>query len=146
MPVFRFRLQKVLDYRLQREEQARMDLTRARHLYRIQAEKVEGLAARLAGHDMARQGQQPRDASEFWLWRTYREWLNFELNKERHKLQELATVVAGKRQVVIESAKERNLLEKLKSRRFMEHQRTEQLVEQRQHDEIATIRFQAKSF
>ncbi|MFW6324443.1 MAG: flagellar export protein FliJ [Desulfovibrionales bacterium] len=142
MQRFQFKLQKVLDYRKQLEEAAKLELSRARKQYRVQSGLFSSLDEKLK--ELAKQFQEvaPSTEKEIWLWRTYRERLFFDRKEAERSLLALEEKVSQCRSVVVERARERKLLERLKTRKLMDHRQQEQAKEQQQFDEMATIRFE----
>jgi flagellar protein FliJ len=138
---FRFDLDRVLDYRKQQEEQARMELAAAQRRYRSQVQLVQTLEERSRMHDAEFRSAKSMTQGELWLWMRYQERLVHERQSELVKLQSLAEQLAEARKAALERAKERKVLEKLRMNRLLEHKTQEETKEQRQFDEMATIRF-----
>jgi flagellar FliJ protein len=138
---FQFNLQRVLDYRTQLEEQAKLGLAQARRNYQEQSQYLDRLRARLADLDEREAAKTDLDPAELWLARNYRQGLKQDIETGRRKLAELARVVDKKRREVVERSKDRKLLEKLKSNKALEFAREESNREQRENDDLATIRY-----
>jgi flagellar FliJ protein len=138
---FQFKLQRVLEYREQLEESAKNALAKARNDYREQVARVEGLKHSLKQHLDAMSGKKNVSSAELWLWRNYRERLEFDIKQGEHKLKELATEVDKRRREVVARSKDRKLLEKLKSNQALAFAQEEGRKEQRDLDEMATLRY-----
>ncbi|MFZ5426542.1 MAG: flagellar export protein FliJ [Thermodesulfobacteriota bacterium] len=140
---FRFSLQKVLEYRGQLEDQAKIALAKAQHAHREQTRAVESLDKALAAHleTMASAGEQT--AAGIWLSRNYAKRLTGDLYLARQAEARLARDVQERRAELAERAKERKLLEKLKETQSIRHEREESRKEQSGFDEMATLRYQA---
>lgn len=137
---FSFRLQKVLEFRQQLEDQARMTLAEAQARHDVQEKAVEDLAARLAAHIEAGFGTLSTQA-EIWLWAQYRNALDKDLSTARAELSRLASILQTCRAEAVLRSREKKLLEKLKERQARKHHVAETLAEQKEFDEMATLRY-----
>lgn len=138
---FRFKLQRVLDYRVQQEESAKHALAQARRRYQNQTKLLNELRAQLQQHLEQMQTKKELTAADLWLWRNYRERLELDIKKGEHKLKELAVAVEKCRREVVERSKDKKLLEKLKSNQAMAFAVEAGREEQRNLDEMATLRY-----
>lgn len=136
---FSFRLQKVLEYRQQREDQARLALAQAKAAHEAQERAVADVEARLAEHIAKGFGESPTQA-DIWLWNQYREALTMDLAAARAELARLALILQNCRQEAVLRSREKKLLEKLKDRQAKKHHVAENLAEQKEYDEMATLR------
>lgn len=136
---FVFRLEKVLEYRRQLEDQARMALAQAQARHDSQKQILADVATRLAAHVERGFGKNALQA-EVWLWMQYREALEKDLATARAELERLASILHTCRQEAVLRSRERKLLEKLKDRQARKHHVAENLKEQKEFDEMATIR------
>lgn len=143
---FRFSLQRVLDYREQLEEQARLALAKAQHAYTAQSEQVKVLRQALAEHEGSLYAKGAPTAEELWLWRAYKQRLSQDLGQAEARLLDLAKKLNACRREAVERSKERKLLEKLKQNQAERHAQEEQYREQKEYDEMATLRYQPRSF
>ncbi len=134
-----FRLQKVLDYRQQLEDQARLALAQAKARHEAQERAVADVEARLAAHVAKGFGDTPTQA-DIWLWNQYREALTMDLAAARAELARLALILQNCRQEAVLRSREKKLLEKLKDRQAKKHHVAENLAEQKEYDEMATLR------
>ena len=142
---FSFKLDKVLDYREQLEEQAKAALARAKAARDAQAELVDDMLSRLTVH-MEKERESQASANDMWLWRQYKEALEQDLERERIKLSELELKLHRFRQVAVERSKDKKLLEKLKETQAKKHHNEESAREEKENDEMATIRYESKDF
>ncbi len=136
---FRYRLQKVLDYRGQLEEEAKLALARAIAEHKAQQDAVADLEARLRSH-MDRGFGQEATAGDIWLWRSYREALEQDLIMARAELARLALKLQKCRMDAVARSRDRKLLDKLKEQQAKKHHDQESLSEQKEYDEAATVR------
>ncbi|NDY56030.1 flagellar export protein FliJ [Desulfovibrio sulfodismutans] len=138
--MFRFSLQKVLDYRAQLEEQAKMELAKALHIQLIREKAVRDLHEVIAVHAAALEGKTDVTPADLWLWRVYKERLEMDIRMAEEDLRQAAAEVARRRETVVARSTERKLLDKLKSNQAIRHAREESLKEQKQNDEMAVVR------
>lgn len=140
---FAFKLEKVLDYRLQLEEQAKAELNKAQHAHDAQASVVRQLTEQLTDH-MAKEQASRTSANDMWLWRQYKEALEGDLSGARYALSELELKLHQRRQEAVDKSRDKKLLEKLKETQAKKHHEEESAREEKENDEMATIRFQSE--
>lgn len=141
---FKFSLEKILDLRIQREEQAQQNLARAKLEYQTQTELVKKIKNELHQHQAKFLAQKNLTPAELWLWTTYRDNLKADLAVAEKKLHLLAQKVNTCRQEVILRSKERKLLEKFKQKQMIRHGYEQKQKEQKEFDEMAVLRFQQR--
>lgn len=142
MAPFRFRLEQVLAYRRQLEEQAMQELAKARALRDETARRIAHMEADLA-ETREKLGQAVNlPAEERWLLTGYEKALITELDAAKELLAQQEEAVDACRAVLVQKAQERELLDKLKEKQANRHAQEERLKEQRENDEIATLRYQ----
>ena len=140
---FRFKMQKVLDYREQLEEEAKVRLATAQRRFQEARERLDALQAELRGAQDRLCNEALMEAGERWLLEQYGKGLRGDVAAA--SLQ-AAQMVEEARNLLAARAIDKKLLEKLKERQKHYHAREEQLKEQRFNDEIATLRYKAPSF
>jgi flagellar FliJ protein len=138
---FHFKLDKVLDYREQLEEQAKAALARARADRDAQAEKLAGLEARLADH-LAAEAESRKSANDMWLWRQYKDALSQDISIAKVDLNSLELKLQRSRTQAVERSRDKKLLEKLKQTQAKRHHDEENAREEKENDEMSTIRFE----
>lgn len=141
MKPFRFKLEKVLDYRSQLEEQARLVLSRAQDAHDEQEQAVRLLTASLEAH-MQKQSEATKNTDDMWLWRQYRTALEHDLAAARVRLRELASKLQKAREEAVRRSRDRKLLEKLKDNQARKHNEEASYREQKENDEMATLRYE----
>ena len=140
---FVFRLEKVLEYRRQLEDQARMALAHAKAQHDSQQQIVADTNMRLTAHMERGFGRRATQA-DIWLWTQYREALDKDLATAKAELERLASILQTRREEAVLRSRERKLLEKLKDRQAKKHHVQESQREQKEFDEMATIRHKPK--
>ena len=141
---FRFSLERVLDYRIQLEERARLNLARAQQAYQAQADIVVRLRKDLARHEQAMSEEPEKTPEKLWLMRRFKRRLELDIRRGEERLLELAKMLNAARREAVAASRERKLLEKLKEKQAKRHVQEEQFEEQKEYDEMATIRYQAQ--
>lgn len=143
---FRFSLQKVLDYRLQLEEQAKQAMARSQKSYQAQVQAVQSVRDSIAAQEQEMYGLKELTPQEMWLMRSYLERLQIDLQKAEQKMLQRARELNKARREVVTRSKERKLLEKLKQNQMIRHVQEEEKREQNELDEMATLRFRHNAF
>ncbi len=136
---FVFRLDKVLEYRRQLEDQARMALARAKADHDVQRNLLNDLTMRLTAHN-ERGFRKRAPQADIWLWNQYREALEMDITAATAELERLAQVLQKRREEAVLRSREKKLLEKLKDRQAAKHHVEANQHEQKEFDEMATIR------
>ena len=145
---FSFGLEKVMEYRRQLEDEAKIALATAMARYEAQQRLVGEMEARLAAHSRSpyrNDGGQPR-AGDIWLWQQYKEALERDIVDAKADLARLALILQKCRRDAVEKSKERKLLEKLKENQAKKYYAEANEKERKEFDEMATIRFEPEDF
>lgn len=140
---FHFKMQKVLDYRGQLEEEARVQLANAERLRLREEERAVRLKGLLTDQEVKLYRDITLSSGERWLLENFVKGLRADLASTVMRLRSLTQAVADARSVLQERAKDRKLLEKLKERQKEYYVHEERLKEQRTNDETATLRYKA---
>jgi len=142
---FSFKLDKVLDYREQLEEQAKAALARAKAARDAQAELVDDMLSRLTVH-MEKERESQASANDMWLWRQYKEALEQDISIARMELNSLELKLQRCRTQAVERSRDKKLLEKLKQTQAKKHHEEESAREEKENDEMATLRYKSEDF
>ena len=142
---FAFKLEKVLDYRGQLEEQAKAALARAQEAHDAKEAVVADMEARLAAH-MGKGIESRKSANDMWLWRKYKEALEQDISIALMDLKSLELKLQRFRMQAVERSKDRKLLEKLKETQAKKHHEKQSAQEEKENDEMATLRYKSKNF
>lgn len=146
MPRFRFRLQQVLDYREQLEEQAKLAFAHAKSAHDAQQRHVADAHAAIAEAERKLYADARLTRDELWLQRNFLCGLRADLTRAELRLRMLAQMMEQARAELVKKSQDRKLLEKLKDKQAARHAHDEILREQRTYDETATLRFEPSSF
>lgn len=138
---FRFSLERVLDYRRQQEDQARMAVARALAAHRAQQAAVGDLRHGLERHMASLYEGEQVTENDLWLWRRYRVRLEEDLALAERVLMQRGRELTQARQDLVARAREKKLLERLRAGKEREFRTRENQKEQRETDEMATLRY-----
>ncbi|OBQ50276.1 flagellar export protein FliJ [Halodesulfovibrio spirochaetisodalis] len=144
MAPFKFKLQQVLEYRTQLEDQAKLVLADVQHKYENQAKRVDGLRESLTHNQTLM--STTTDPAQTWIIRNFLQGVRQDISTAEHRLLTLAKELHSARQVLTEKSQDKKLLEKLKENQAKRHAHEEKIKEQLQLDETATLRFKAQAF
>lgn len=142
---FKFNMQKVLDYRMQLEEEAQVKYGQAIREAALSREQLEKLKKELADAQEASFGKIMQ-SGERWLHDQYIKGLGSDVAQVDLQTRMLEQMAEEARKVLAARAIDRKMLEKLKEKQKKQYVKSEQKQEQNFNDEIATIRYQASSF
>lgn len=143
---FSFRLQRVLDFRAQLEDQARLKLAEATQAHSRQSALVDSLRESLARHECSLDGRKSLSEGDLWLWRMYKDRLVQDVSVAELELFQRAKVLNQCRQDLVAKAKDKKLLERLRASERETWVRDENAREQRDADEMATLRYKTGTF
>lgn len=139
---FRFNLQKVLDYREQLEEEAKIRLAKAQTAVKKGEERFNALKTEIKNVEDAAFGKM-MNPGERWLHDQYLKGLYGDINEAALQLRMLRQMAEEARKTLAARAIDRKLLDKLKEKKKNQYNKAEQKQEQNFNDEIATIRYKA---
>lgn len=142
---FNFKLERVLEYRRQLEDQAMLALARARMGRDKEKARLDALLAELAQQRFRLGDSAGMAGAERWLVLNYIGTLERDIKDSGIRLHYLELAVQHSQQELVDKARERKLLDKLKEKQAARHVKEEQLKEQRGFDETTTIRFKQKA-
>jgi flagellar FliJ protein len=141
---YAFKLEKVLDFRKQIEEQARLALAEAHKLHTERKKVVFEIEEKKKNNQ--KKEYEKLSADDLWLWRQYDDALTKDLHSAQNRLKQLALNLQKCRTEAVQKSKDRKLLEKLKENQAKKYYEEENLKEQKEYDEMATLRFKSKTF
>lgn len=139
---FRFNLQKVLDYREQLEEEAKVRLAKAQAELKKGEDRFNTLKNEIKKAEEASLGKL-MSPGERWLHDQYMKGLYTDINEAALQLRMLRQLAEEARKALAARAIDRKLLDKLKEKKKYQFIKAEQKQEQNFNDEIATIRYKA---
>lgn len=144
MPVFRFRLEKVLNYRENREKQFRRDLAVAqKNLAGAEAE-LEVLQTQLVMTRQSAEGMVP-DPEQYLILDRYVSNLTRKIREQEQEVTAKRAEVACRVLAVQNTIRERKTLELLKEKKFTGFCRQLELQEQKQNDEYSLFALQRRT-
>lgn len=141
--MFKFKLQQVLDYRAQLEDQAKMALGRAQNELAIHQKHVDQLQGELAVQISKGYNEGIRTVDERWMQDNYIRRLKDDLEKARFRREEAEMLVHRCRSDLMRKSQDRQLLDKLRDKQREKFNHEEGQKEQYALDEMAGIRYRA---
>lgn len=142
---FRFKLQKVLDYREQMEEEAKVRLAEATMRHDDAVRTLQTAQQALIAEQQKQADNPLMDAAERWVSDQYIKGLSSDVQMASMQERMTGQMVEESRKLLAARALDRQMLAKLKERQKRNFQREELQKEQFFNDEIATIRFKAQA-
>ena len=139
--MFKFKLQQVLDYRAQLEDQAKMALGRAEAELAVHQKHVDELQAELAVQSGKGYHEGIRTVDERWVQNNYIRRLKEDLERARFRREEAEMLVHRCRAELMRKSQDRQLLDKLRDKQREKFNHEEDQKEQYALDEMAGIRF-----
>jgi flagellar FliJ protein len=139
-------MQKILDYRVQLEEEAKVRLAEAQRNLQVARHHMEVLRRELRGTLDRISALPPENINERWLTECYARGLQVDAAQGAVQVTMLTQIVEDARKLLTARAVDRKMLEKLKERQRIRHDHDERLKEQRINDETATLRYKAPAF
>lgn len=139
---FHFNLQKVLDFRQQKEEEAKVQLARAEAQVCKGEERLSSLKEQFMKAESQVAGKVLQ-SGERWLHDQFIKGLKADISEAALQLRMFRQVAEEARKLLASRAMERKLLDKLKEKQKIQYIKDEQKQEQNFNDEIATVRHKA---
>lgn len=143
---FRFRMQKVLEYREQLEEQAKVRLAKdqaqlldAQNREFAKKTDLEQIQLKLSDTNLM-------DNGERWLTEQYAKGLRQDLTQIAMEIKTFLQIVDEDKAYLAARSIDKKMLEKLKEHQKHDYLRAEQIEEQHFNDEISTLRYKVKAF
>lgn len=139
--MFKFKLQQVLNYRGQLEDQAKMALGHAQNELAVRQKQVDELQVELAVQVSKGYNEGIRTVDERWVQDNYIRRLKEDLEKARLRREEAEMLVHRCRADLMHKSQDRQLLDKLCEKQREKYNHEEAQKEQNALDEMAGIRF-----
>ncbi len=137
---FHFKLERILEYRKQLEDQAKMALALLKREIEDQSARVETLERDLQDCLLNMSRASLMTQAELWLWSGWRKRLELDKKQAQARLTEFKKLAETRRRELVARSKDRKLLEKLRAKQAEHHGQEEQRKEQNEFDETATLR------
>ena len=138
MKPFRFRLQRILDLRVQIRDKARQEVVRLNHERDHAINVLRGLEAEYHSNGIAEGGTYP--ASHLMLSGAYAERLERAISQQRGVVVQAIKDAEAAHERYVEASREAKALEMLRERKLLEHKEQAQREESSMLDEFAIQR------
>lgn len=143
---FSFSLQRMLDYRMQLEDQAKFVMAQAQRAHQAAAQVIETLSNTLQTHEASLHGQSEILANDMWLWRQYQSRLHDDIEAAKQQLFSCAKELTAAREDLLKKSKERKILEKMRDKQKQDFYAQQRKQEQQETDEMAGVHHQNIAF
>lgn len=138
MDNYKFRLQKLLDIRKDKEEESKRVFKEAQ----LEKEKVEQkLSSMKADYNKYREVKPSESLVEQKIKHLYLNALNSSINDTNKELSDKTTILEDKRQLLKEKQVERKTVETLKDKQYASFVKEQNHIEQKNNDEFALYGF-----
>ena len=134
MDRFKFPLQKLLDIRIENEEQSKLQLMEAQRLQSQAKEKLDGLKASYTKYNVI---DKAMSVAQQKMKNNYMNALTLGINNANEELQQKNALVESRREDVKAKQIERKTVEIIKDKRYESFKREQDRKEQVQIDEFA---------
>ncbi|KHD38300.1 flagellar biosynthesis protein FliJ [Clostridium acetobutylicum] len=138
MAGFDFRLQKLLDLRIQKEEESKIEFKKSQD---VKKEIEKNLLSMTENYHEYSLKRLSGTVIEQKITQNYLNALNVLIDEASGNLEKQKKVVEDKRNVLIKKQVERKTVEVLKDKQKLEFEKNENLKEQRVNDELALYSF-----
>ena len=145
MKQFEFRLQKVMETTITREELKKRELAKALVVLAQNESLLDGMLDRLAEQIEeynARKLKPSMTVSDLMNFSHYTEKLLSDIQNQKKTIEDLAERVRKHREKLIELTKDKKILERLKERRYEEYRKKLRIMEQKFMDELSVRAYQ----
>ncbi|MFH1993445.1 MAG: flagellar export protein FliJ [Pseudomonadota bacterium] len=141
MRPFRFRLDKILDYRGYLLKRAQIDLYNAQSEYKRRQNELKSLAQTRVevARECMDEGIKGIDVARYKIYQAFLQKLDDDLGKAHIRLKEGKKHLAVKAAQLKKASMKRKALETLKDRQYKKYQKTSENEEQKALDEIVLI-------
>ncbi len=143
---FKFSMQKILDYRGQLEEEAKVKLAEAQSLFLQEEKRMVSLKEQLAQMEGDLYKNLDADHASRWLLENYIKGLREDISQTTLRMRHINELVEQCRTLVIMRAKDCKVLEKLKEKQQERYHVAQKELERKINDETATLRHAVSTF
>ncbi len=138
---YTFPMQKILDYRIMLEEQAKVQLVKAQKMLKKEEDRFAALQNTLAEKKAEMSSNVSMDAGTRWILDNFIKGLASDLSQSQRRLLQLHEILQKCQEMLLIRAKEKKVLEKLKEKQQERYYAAEKELERKINDEAATLRF-----
>lgn len=143
---FRFSLEQVLNYRIQLEQQAKIELARVEGERLREQRRADKLTSMIEEQTDAMGKLEPQQHGERWLAENFIKGLRSDLAVALTRVRNWEHAAEAARRELLKRSIDRKTLEKLKARQAEQYAQDEKHREQKQFDETASLRFKVSHY
>lgn len=139
MDRYKFKLQKVLDYRTDFEDKKKEEFAEAQKIYIDEKDKLNKLV-----NTKEKEKQRSMDMKSIFEYQNYVKYIEFLNNKieiQRHNLSVAEKFLSEKTEELVDAMKEKKVMEKLRDKTKNEFEYDASVKEQKQNDDFALFSF-----
>jgi flagellar FliJ protein len=146
MKPFKFRLQKLLEFREMEEEQNQLAFGRVQAEYKFALDELQRLIQQrdTAVDLFCKKQKNGLKIEEFKLFQNYFDKFNEDIQNQRQKIEKIQAILHEKQKLLIEAVQKRKIVEKFKEKRFNQYYSQQLQDEQKMIDEVGTQAFVRK--
>jgi len=139
LEAYKFSLEKVLEWRTDKEKDKARELAIIQRRLHEEEEKLEGLLNRLS--QAKREIQSYKNIQKLQQQRLYIDQIEEEIERKKIEIEEITKRFDKSREELLAAQKDRKVMEKLKEKDFQSYKTQIQKKEQKQLDEAAILRY-----
>ncbi len=146
MAGFKFSLEKILSYREQIENEAKMQVAKIQTMLNAEKKRYADLKNEETLQEKKLANTPLSDLGERWLLDNYLRAIRADIVQTQQNIARIDVELKDAQAILAEKAKDKKIMEKLKEKHFELFKRQEHEREQREFDEIASIRFKTQTY
>lgn len=141
--MFKFKLQSVLEYRLNMEEKILNEFSDAKRYLEEQKAVLRALVSNREGlmNDLRNMQRTPMRADDIAALVQYVENIRGKENEQKNIIHQAKEQVESKRKVLVEAVKNRKVLENLRDKHAEEYRKNFNELEQKNSDEMSVLKY-----
>ncbi len=141
MPNFHFSLESVLRYRVQLEDQAKVELARVERERLADQARADSIRALMVENQQKLDTLSPADQGQRWLLENFIRGLRVDLHVTMQRVRNWNLLAEGARRELTKRSIEKKAMEKLKETQKKRHDYDELRKEQKEYDETSSLRY-----
>ncbi len=143
---FQFKMQKILHYRKQLEEEAKVRLAHSQSLLLREQQRMKEIQVQLEEQKHKLYHDLTLDIGTRWLLENFVKGLTTDMAETSKRIRQFHEAVTKDREVLLVRAKEHKMLEKLKEKQRERYYAAQHELERKINDETATLRHGLTAF
>ncbi len=141
MANFHFSLESVLRYRVQLEDQAKVELARVERERKAEQARADSIRLLMEENQQKLDTLSPSDQGDRWLLENFARGLRVDLHVTMQRVRNWNLLAEGARKELTKRSIEKKAMEKLKETQKKRFDYEESRKEQKEYDEISALRY-----